>query len=296
MHFSTGENPEESRSPDPFSKGRFVFCLLVVWFATLTAGCTGLSPAVVIPSTLPEVLPGILQGYLALQEAPDSDALLPKPPSSGSAAFAADQERYQNTRGLKNTPRWDLAIKDANLEFPDAASHFSCAVSVEISQSATPHTYMLLRRTLADAGYATYAAKKHYKRPRPFIVNGQASCKPADEPHLRHDGSYPSGHTAIGWTWALILAELVPDHADAVFQRGYAFGQSRVICGVHWQSDVDAGRIIAAAVVAKLHTDAVFRAELEVAKKELAMARADGLKPAGDCKGQNAALAYDKQF
>ncbi len=48
------------------------------------------------------------------------------------------------------------------------------------------------------------------------MVNGRPTAFPEDEEDLRNDGSYPSGHTAVGWTWALILAELVPDKTDAI--------------------------------------------------------------------------------
>jgi acid phosphatase (class A) len=60
---------------------------------------------------------------------------------------------------------------------------------------------MLMRRTLADAGLATYKAKDHYKRARPFVESKAAICTPQDEAMLRKDGSYPSGHAALGWAW-----------------------------------------------------------------------------------------------
>ena len=69
---------------------------------------------------------------------------------------------------------------------------------------------------------------------------------------LREDGSYPSGHNAIGWASALILAEIAPERADLVLARGRAFGQSRVICNVHWQSDASEGRTMGAAAVARM--------------------------------------------
>ena len=90
----------------------------------------------------------------------------------------------------------------------------------------------------------------------------------------------------------MILAEIAPDRADAILSRGNAFGRSRVICGMHWQSDVHSGREVAAAVVAKLHADGVFLAQLAAAKKEPAAARAKGLKPANDYKAGAAALAF----
>jgi len=262
--------------------------LLVAVYLMAAAGCAQVN----IPTTVPELRPGILQGYLARDKAPNSLTLLPAPPAEDSAAFAADQEMFRATRVLVNTPRWAQAFKDANLHFPEAPEAFSCALDAPITREAMPNLYMLMHRTLTDAGWATYAAKNNYKRVRPFVLNNETCCTPEDAAKLAKDGSYPSGHTSIGWAWALILAEMAPDRSDALFSRGYAFGQSRVICGVHWQSDVHAGRVVAAAVVAKLHADPVFAAQLEAAKKELAAARAKGLKPANDCNAESAALAF----
>ena len=105
------------------------------------------------------------------------------------------------------------------------------------------------------------------------------------------DGSYPSGHTALGWAWALVLTEIVPDRADAILARGRAFGESRVVCNVHWHSDVLEGRFMGAAAVARLHADPEFRSELEAAKAEYEAVRAKGLRPSRDCKAEAEALA-----
>ena len=67
---------------------------------------------------------------------------------------------------------------------------------------------------------------------------------------------------------ALVLAEINPARQDAILERGYQYGESRVIAGYHYQSDVDAARIAASAVVARLHTDAGFISQLAKAKKE----------------------------
>jgi acid phosphatase (class A) len=72
----------------------------------------------------------------------------------------------------------------------------------------------------------------------------------------------------------LILAEMVPVKADSLLQRGFDFGQSRVVCGVHWQSDVNAGRVVAAAVVAQLRANSDFEAQFRAAQKEVVAARA----------------------
>ncbi len=242
------------------------------------------------PVGVPEIRPGILAGYLKPEALPNSLVLLPPPPAQGSAAFALDKEVSRKSFALRGTPRWELAIEDANLMFPEAAGTFSCALGAPITEQHMPHLYMLLRRTLADAGLSTYAAKNHYQRARPFMVNEEPICTPDEEEHLRKDGSYPSGHTALGWAWALILSEIAPERIDAILARGRAFGESRNICNVHWHSDVVEGRFMGAAAVARLHGDPAFQAELEAAKAELADVRAKGLKPTRDCQKEVDAL------
>ena len=67
--------------------------------------------------------------------------------------------------------------------------------------------------------------------------------------------------------------ELFPENADALLKRGWEFGQSRIVCNVHWQSDANQGRIMGAAAVARLHADPGFLEDLEAAKKEIALLR-----------------------
>jgi len=268
----------------------WVVCIALL---VLFAGCVNLKKQS-IPSTVEEIRPGILAGYLQEESLPDSLELIPPPPAGGSAAFALDEEVSQKSLSLQGTPRWDLATEDANLMFPRAAGTFSCALGASINEKDTPHLYMLLRRTLADAGLSTYTAKNHYQRTRPFVVNKKLTCTPDEEAHLMKDGSYPSGHTAIGWAWALILSEIAPDRANMILDRGRAFGESRVVCNVHWYSDVVAGRLMGAAAVARLHADPGFRAELEAAKAEFAELQAKGVGPTRDCGLEREALANDR--
>ncbi len=117
------------------------------------------------------------------------------------------------------------------------------------------------------------SAKSFYMRPRPFMVNNQPTLTPWDMELLRQDGSYPSGDTAIGWVWALILVELFPDHSPKILERGLQFGISRNICNVHWYNDVVAGRICGAAVIKSLYKCPVFLNDLMYAKRELALSR-----------------------
>ncbi|HWR31778.1 MAG TPA: phosphatase PAP2 family protein [Negativicutes bacterium] len=233
----------------------------------------------------------MLPGYLGKTDYIDSLALLPPPPAPDSAAFALDEDVAQRTFAVRGTARFDLALSDYDLSFPHAAGIYSCALNAPITEQDTPKLYTLLRRVMTDSGLTTAAAKNHYMRQRPFVLNKQPICAPETIAHLEKDGSYPSGHATIGWTWALILSEISPENADSLLARGRAFGDSRNVCNHHWYSDVAWGRITASAVVASLHANAGFRADLEAVKAELAAVRAKNLNPSRDCKVESAALA-----
>lgn len=229
-------------------------------------------------------------GYLLPEERPDSAALVPPPPAAGSAEMAADEATYRMLKPLAGSARWRLAAADANVKFPEAANVFGCALGLTVSESATPHLYTLLQRAIIDAGQSTSAAKDKYNRSRPFETTGDATCVPQDEKVLRNNASYPSGHGSLGFVWGEILAEVAPDRAAAVRARGYQFGQSRVLCRVHWQSDVVAGRMVGAAVMPRLHQDDEFLADLAAAKAEAARARTRGPPADHDCSAEASAL------
>ncbi len=265
--------------------------LIVLAFGALAAACTGAAPPPKAAAVVPETWPGYLAGYLAKDAVPDSLSLLPPPPAPGSAALAADEEANRKALALRGTPRFALAAEDADLLFPRAAGTFSCSLNAPVTEPETPHLYMLLRRVLGDALASTGGAKNRYKRARPFLGNKEPTCTPDEEAEIGKQGSYPSGHSATGWAWALVLTEVAPDKGDAVLARGRAFGQSRVVCNVHWQADVNEGRVMGAATVARLHADAAFRADVEAARQELAAVRARGLKPTRDCRAEADALA-----
>jgi acid phosphatase (class A) len=227
------------------------------------------TPLTSLDKEINEVRPGILEGYLAPENLPNSLLLIPPPPEEGSAAWELDMEMAAKFVALEDEARKEQAVKDADLHFPEAAEAFNVVLDVDLSEENTPMVYMILRRTLADAGLSTYAAKDHYQRERPFMVNGSPTCTPEEEEYLRNDGSYPSGHTAIGWAWALILTELFPDQTDVILERGKQFGISRNVCNLHWHSDVEAGRMIGSAAVARLHANPDFMIDMAAAKKEL---------------------------
>lgn len=233
----------------------------------------------------------IAPGYLKQSDLPNSLVLLGPPPAADSAALARDEEARKATLPLRNTARWNLARTDADLAFPQAAENFSCAMGVKIDSQRTPRLYAMTQKMLSDFGLSTYGVKNKYNRTRPFVVHNEATCRADQEAILRSDGSYPSGHTAAGWGWALVFAQINPERADVLLKRGIEFGQSRVICNAHWQSDVDAGRIMGAATVARLQTNPAFLADLKAAKAEVKAAKAKQVGTMPDCAVEATALS-----
>ncbi len=216
-------------------------------------------------------------GFLNGQTAPDSLAILPPPPAEDSVAFQADKAQYETGHVLRDPERVEQARQDA--DYRNFGHAFSAAFGMEISATHTPVLYQLLTEVLQDShDYAMKAAKNHYKRVRPFVVYKDPTCTPGQDEKMALSGSYPSGHASFGWAAALVLAEINPARQTEILQRGYAFGKSRVICGAHWQSDVDNGQLMGAAVVAALHSNSQFAAALNAAKNEFAGLRAQDNK------------------
>ena len=265
--------------------------LWVFPLALVALGAFGASADDAAPEPVPEIAPGFLKGYLTKEEIPNSAALVPPPPALGSAAATLDQDVAREALMLRDTPRWKVAALDAGLREGTAVTAFSCALGVPLNAADTPHTYLMLRRVLTDAGLATGAAKREYRHARPFMMDYSPICTPALEDDLRKDGSYPSGHSSIGWAWALTLAQAAPRQADAILKRGLEFGESRLVCNVHWESDVVEGRTVGAATFAKLNANADFLRDLALARDEIVAVRAKGLPPSRDCAFEAKALA-----
>lgn len=274
-------------------KRTFLTACSIIIFLSIGA-CSSIETAQT-PEQVTEIYPGILMGYLPMDKPLDSKEFIPPAPGADSARQAMDNAVADRMLELRGSPRWELAIRDARLGFPGAAEAFSCALGLPITEKDTPDLYMLLRRTLADLGMSTSTAKKEYQRERPFMVTGEPMCTPEEEEMLRGDGSYPSGHTAIGWGWALILSELAPERAEALLARGRAFGESRNVCNVHWRSDIIAGRMGGSAAFARLHSNDQFLAAMAAARADIARARNAGLQPSVDCDEEARALATPVQ-
>jgi acid phosphatase (class A) len=218
---------------------------------------------------LREIIPDLLEGYLFENEMPNSLLLLPPPPEDTSEAFAFDLEQAKKAAESTDNLRLKQAITDANLTFPAAIKSFESVLNIEISEEKTPVLYLLVRKVMTDAGLSTYAAKNYYKRVRPFAFHN-IKCYPlGQEEKLRKIGSFPSGHSAVGWAWALVLSEIFPDKKDVVLERGYSFGESRIFCHAHWHSDVEMGRVMGKATLESLRANSAFQKDFMAAKEEI---------------------------
>jgi acid phosphatase (class A) len=229
-------------------------------------------------------------GYLTPQELPDGVALLPPPPQAGSAAMLGDEEARAAALPLKGTARYALAAADADRQQASTATAFQCAFGAEISAERTPALFELLAKVRLDVRAASYPAKSHFKRPRPFAVYNTHTCYPADESNVRDDGSYPSARGAVGWAYAEVLKELNPARAAEIWQRAIEFGHSRVVCDEEWLSDVEASRILGVATLKHIEDKPAFRSDFNAARREVAAALRSGAKPP-NCKAETLALA-----
>ncbi len=206
--------------------------------------------------------------YLMRDDLPNAVNYLPEPPKTGDPEFQNDINRYRWGKSIRNSERGKQAVSDADFHLTYLAAYFSEAFGYEISFQTCPEIYTVFVRTIETSKQAVRKAKKHYSRKRPYVEFNEGTSVPEHEEINRTSGSFPSGHTAMAWSAALILTELNPERGDKLLKRGYEYGDSRIIVGYHYQSDVDAGRLAASAAVAAMHADESFIKQLNKAKKE----------------------------
>lgn len=210
----------------------------------------------------------VVQGYLSAAQLPDATPLLGPPPPAGSGTKTGDVSTYEATRLMEGSERWVLAAHDAVFGADAMLQDFSCALGVELTPARAPVLRRMLERMALDADAVEGNAKKRYRRPRPFVENGGPICV-ENEDWLRRSYSYPSGHSTYSWAVGMVLAEIAPDRAELVLARARAYAESRVVCGVHYESDIQAGRVTATLVYTALKADPVFRHDLIHARQEL---------------------------
>ena len=207
--------------------------------------------------------------YLTADEVPNAVYWLPEPPAPGSSQFLSDISQYfWGKQQRLDSLRAKKAIREVVSEVADMAVLFSEAFGMEISEKKTPAIFYVVKRGVLTMRLAGRGPKNHYMRPRPYMYFNEPTLMPKYEEEHRSNGSYPSGHTIRAWAMALLLAEINPAAQDALLKYGYEWGQSRVIAGYHWQSDIEASKAIIAGCFARLHADESFLADMKKARAE----------------------------
>ena len=213
-------------------------------------------------------------GYLAPAHSLHVESWLPPPPAEDSMANAADVVAYLQSRSLIGTARAEEAHADDVAKPAEAvAQRFAYVMGITLDRRNASQLMKMMDLVRNDAEWLTLPVKKAVTsggRRRPFVDFPTLPKCPLVNDALGTTGSYPSGHAITGWLWGSILAETAPEFADALLARGEAFGDSRVVCGFHYPSDIVAGRLAASALLTRLHADPRFLADLAQAKKEVA--------------------------
>ncbi len=209
-----------------------------------------------------------LTGYLP-SGAPEIVAAVANPPDTASVQDKADVALFRDINAAAGDARWKIAVAD-DVSIYD---RFEDALSLPPGRDHLPTLVRLLNRVSDDVLGITGEAKKRFSRPRPFqrfalkrVCGFVTPPKPDASP--TKGTSYPSGHASVSWAAALVMMEVAPARAQQLINRAVSFGNSRVVCGLHFPSDVEAGHFVGAAIVDKLFADPVFRRDLLCAKRE----------------------------
>lgn len=189
--------------------------------------------------------------------------VLPPPPAEGSPTAIEETGELHRIQAVRTPADIERAKSDSKTK---DVSVFNEAVGPGVDLLRMPATAALFAMVRAEEKRDADQAKALFRRKRPWIADPTiASCSTDDEPLT----SYPSGHATMGYSMAAILARLLPTHAPAIMKRAAVYAQSRIICEVHFRSDVVAGQALGMVVADRLIQDAAFRKQFDAAKQEL---------------------------
>ena len=201
-----------------------------------------------------------LGGHFVKPEAFDIAQILPEAPAPGSLTEQADLETVVQAQ------TWRTPDEEAWAKFIDKDNAFNHAsvLGAWFTKENLPQTAKFLADVTDDVNAVGALTKKLHARPRPSQVDPRVKpCVPVPA-----SASYPSGHVTRAYAWAAVLAEIFPEQRDALFARAAHAGWGRVLAGVHYPTDVVAGKLLAAAVVSELKKSAAFNAAVEKCRAE----------------------------
>ena len=197
--------------------------------------------------------------------APDAfqlEKILPPPPAPGSLAARADLETVLQAQAWRTPEQvaWALRVE------PDNLGDFADVLGPLYGKAHLPLTVALVNAVNRDMVPLMLAAKKSFARPRPFVAD------PRVQPCVRRreEYSYPSGHATSFHLAAGVLSEIFPGKRAELFQFARRLSWGRVIGGVHYPTDLEAGRLSAERILAALDANPAFRQAVEDCRREVA--------------------------
>lgn len=199
------------------------------------------------------VIPERVQGML----------ILAAPAAATSAIAARELAELHQIEAARTPEQVARAMAD---DKDESVFLFRDVIGAHFNPEALPLTALLSAHVGHDEGANTGQLKKGYARVRPY--NADKSLQPVCKTKKKDD-SYPSGHATAGYLQALTLIELVPEKRDAILARADDYAHNRLVCGVHYRSDIEAARLVAYSVHAIMRENAQFKAEVAAAKAEM---------------------------
>lgn len=202
--------------------------------------------------------------YLA-NHSPDLTVLIAPPPAPDSAAGRQDM---QQVIALQNTRTADQ-LKLADGDTQKSVFRFADVLGGDFRADRLPLTLAFFKQIAQDDKGPLKQAKDYWKRPRPYNSDSEV------HPGIKTEGTtpgYPSGHATFAYLNAVVLATMVPEKRAEIFARAETFAQGRVIGGVHYPSDVEAGKLSGTLIAAAMFQNPKFREDLAAATVEVRQA------------------------
>ena len=206
------------------------------------------------------------EGFLALRDLPNAVKFLPAPPVSGPE-YDKDVEAYELGKKLREDPK----VRDhcIHQDTTDMNTVFNEALGFKLLQIENHEIMYLLAGAIRDVRKVSKPAKEYYKRAKPFEVFHEASLKlKADKAMSSSTYAYPSGHAVRSWMYAYVLADVAPEYKDSLNKCAEDYSKCRVIMGRHWQTDIDAGKLLSTKVYEKLKQSPAYQAQVKLAREE----------------------------
>jgi acid phosphatase (class A) len=203
-------------------------------------------------------------------DAIDLAAILPAPPATDSLTTKAELAEVEHLQSTATAAQKAQAVADAKA----SVFFFADVLGPNFTAEKLPTAAPFLQLVQKAEGEFVNPAKKVFNRPRPPTVD--PAIKSCDAT-MTTSPSYPSGHATFAWLEATVLARMVPEKREAIFGRAAEFAHNRLVCGVHYPTDIEAGRISGTVIASMLLDNPGFRSEFAPAKAELR--KALGLPP-----------------